>query len=52
MSQTLLTFPAYRLALCLMSLYRLDRIEARRIAIRAQLLDAHRPSDLRAVVKN
>jgi uncharacterized protein YcaQ len=30
--------------------YQLDRIEARRIAIRAQLLDAHRPTDLLAVV--
>jgi uncharacterized protein YcaQ len=30
--------------------YRLDRVEARRIAIRAQLLDAHRPTDLLAVV--
>jgi len=30
--------------------YRLDRVEARRIAVRAQLLDAHRPADLLAVV--
>ena len=33
-----------------MSHYRLDRVEARRIAIRAQLLDAQRPTDLLAVV--
>ena len=33
-----------------MSVHRLDRVEARRIAIRAQLLDAHRPTDLLAVV--
>lgn len=32
--------------------YRLDRAEARRIAIRAQLLDAHRPADLMAVVNH
>jgi uncharacterized protein YcaQ len=32
------------------SVHRLDRVEARRIAIRAQLLDAHRPTDLLAVV--
>ncbi|MGZ4357826.1 MAG: DNA glycosylase AlkZ-like family protein [Gaiellaceae bacterium] len=33
-----------------MSVHQLDRVEARRIAIRAQLLDAHRPTDLLAVV--
>ncbi len=33
-----------------MSVHRLDRAEARRIAIRAQLLDAHRPTDLLTVV--
>src|SRR2546423_15020581 len=33
-----------------MSLLRLSRAEARRIAVRAQLLDARRPSDLLAVV--
>jgi uncharacterized protein YcaQ len=33
-----------------MSLNRLDRVEARRIAVRAQLLDALRPTDLLAVV--
>jgi uncharacterized protein len=33
-----------------MSLLRLTRAEARRIAVRAQLLDARRPSDLLAVV--
>jgi uncharacterized protein YcaQ len=32
------------------SVHQLDRVEARRIAIRAQLLDAHRPTDLLAVV--
>jgi uncharacterized protein YcaQ len=32
------------------SVHRLDRVEARRIAIRAQLLDAHWPSDLLTVV--
>jgi uncharacterized protein YcaQ len=32
------------------SVHRLDRVEARRIAIRAQLLDAHRPTDLLTVV--
>jgi len=32
------------------SVHRLDRVEARRIAVRAQLLDAHRPADLLAVV--
>jgi uncharacterized protein YcaQ len=32
------------------SVHRLDRVEARRIAIRAQLLDANRPSDLLSVV--
>jgi len=32
------------------SVHRLDRVEARRIAIRAQLLDAHRPRDLLTVV--
>ena len=35
-----------------MSVHRLDRVEARRIAIRAQLLDAHRPSDLLSVVEH
>ena len=35
-----------------MSLCRLDRAEARRIAVRAQLLDAHRPTDLLAVVNH
>ena len=34
------------------SVHRLDRVEARRIAIRAQLLDAHRPTDLLAVVEH
>jgi len=33
-----------------MSACRLDRVEARRIAVRAQLLDTHRPCDLLAVV--
>ncbi|MGH3734890.1 MAG: winged helix-turn-helix domain-containing protein [Micromonosporaceae bacterium] len=33
-----------------MSVHRLDREEARRIAVRAQLLDAHRPTDLLAMV--
>ncbi|MEP6979105.1 MAG: crosslink repair DNA glycosylase YcaQ family protein, partial [Thermoleophilia bacterium] len=33
-----------------MSVHRLDRVEVRRIAIRAQLLDAHRPTDLLTVV--
>ena len=33
-----------------MSVHQLDRVEARRIAIRAQLLDAHRPTDLLTVV--
>jgi uncharacterized protein YcaQ len=33
------------------SVHRLDRVEARRIAIRAQLLDAHRPTDLLTVVE-
>jgi uncharacterized protein YcaQ len=32
------------------SVHRLDRVGARRIAIRAQLLDAHRPTDLLTVV--
>jgi uncharacterized protein YcaQ len=32
------------------SVHRLDRVEARRIAIRAQLVDAHRPTDLLTVV--
>jgi len=32
--------------------HRLDRAQARRIAIRAQLLDAHRPTDLVAVVRH
>lgn len=35
-----------------MSLDWLDRVEARRIAVRAQLLDAHRPTDLVAVVNH
>lgn len=35
-----------------MSVRRLDRVEARRIAVRAQLLDAHRPSDLLAMVNH
>ena len=35
-----------------MSVHRLDRVEARRIAIRAQLLDAQRPTDLLAVVEH
>jgi uncharacterized protein len=33
------------------SVHRLDRVEARRIAIRAQLLDGHRPTDLLSVVQ-
>src|SRR6516225_10806179 len=33
-----------------MTVPRLDRVEARRIAVRAQLLDADRPTDLLAVV--
>lgn len=33
-----------------MSAHRLDRTEARRVAVRAQLLDARRPADLLAVV--
>ncbi len=33
-----------------MGVHRLDRTEARRIAIRAQMLDAARPTDLLAVV--
>lgn len=33
-----------------MARYRLDRVEARRIAVRAQLLDGHRPPDLLTVV--
>ena len=33
-----------------MTVTRLDRVEARRIAVRAQLLDADRPTDLLAVV--
>ncbi|MFC4150596.1 DNA glycosylase AlkZ-like family protein [Micromonospora mangrovi] len=33
-----------------MTHHRLDRDEARRIAVRAQLLDAHRPTDLASVV--
>jgi uncharacterized protein YcaQ len=32
------------------SVHQLDRVEARRIAIRAQLLDAHRPGDLLTLV--
>ena len=35
-----------------MSVHRLDRAEARRIAIRAQLLDAERPTDLLTVVEH
>ena len=35
-----------------MSLLRLTRAEARRIAVGAQLLDARRPSDLLTVVKH
>ena len=35
-----------------MSAHRLDRAQARRIAIRAQLLDAQRPSDLLQVVEH
>ena len=34
-----------------MSVHRLDRAEARRIAVRAQLLDAERPTDLLSVVE-
>ncbi|MFI5485498.1 hypothetical protein [Micromonospora echinaurantiaca] len=34
-----------------MSLTRLTRVQARRIAVRAQLLDARRPADLLAVVR-
>jgi uncharacterized protein YcaQ len=34
------------------AVHRLDRVEARRIAIRAQLLDAHRPTDLLRVVEH
>lgn len=34
-----------------MSVHRLDRAEARRVAVRAQLLDARRPTDLLAVVR-
>ncbi|MEV1144448.1 crosslink repair DNA glycosylase YcaQ family protein [Micromonospora sp. NPDC049799] len=34
-----------------MAVHRLDRAEARRIAVRAQLLDAPRPTDLLAVVR-
>lgn len=33
-----------------MTTHRLDRATARRVAVRAQLLDAHRPTDLLAVV--
>ncbi|MCZ7436191.1 winged helix DNA-binding domain-containing protein [Micromonospora sp. WMMC241] len=33
-----------------MAPHRLDRVVARRVAVRAQLLDAHRPTDLRSVV--
>ena len=33
-----------------MPVHRLDRVDARRIAVRAQLLDAHRPPDLLTVV--
>ncbi|GAB3068369.1 DNA glycosylase AlkZ-like family protein [Micromonospora schwarzwaldensis] len=33
-----------------MAPYRLDRVTARRVAVRAQLLDAHRPADLRTAV--
>ena len=35
-----------------MAVHRLSKAEARRIAIRAQLLDAHRPSDLLRVVSH
>ncbi len=35
-----------------MSVHRLDRVEARRIAIRAQLLDAKRPTELLSVVEH
>lgn len=35
-----------------MPVHRLDRIEARRIAVRAQLLDARRPTDLLQVVSH
>ena len=35
-----------------MSAHRLTKAEARRIAIRAQLLDARRPSDLLEVVRH
>ena len=34
-----------------MDAHRLDRVEARRIAVRAQMLDAPRPADLLAVVR-
>lgn len=34
-----------------MSLNRLARVDARRIAVRAQLLDARRPTDLLSVVR-
>jgi uncharacterized protein YcaQ len=34
------------------SVHRLDRVEARRIAIQAQLLDANRPTDLLSVVQH
>jgi uncharacterized protein YcaQ len=34
------------------STHRLDRLDARRIAVRAQLLDAHRPCDLLATVSH
>jgi uncharacterized protein len=34
-----------------MGVHRLDRTEARRIAVRAQLLDAARPFDLLTVVE-
>ena len=32
-------------------MHRLTKAQARRIAVRAQLLDAHRPTDLVAVVQ-
>ncbi|MEH0842478.1 crosslink repair DNA glycosylase YcaQ family protein [Micromonospora sp. CPCC 205711] len=34
-----------------MSRHRLDRVQARRIAVRAQLLDAHQPADLGTVLE-
>ena len=35
-----------------MAVHRLTKAEARRLAIRAQLLDAHRPTDLESVVRH